>query len=185
MLKAVLKYKTLVITATFMITLTSALILPQSASAESHFRDPPTPTPKANACDPAKDEWCKGKCDTRKQTLSEQQLESCKCDGTPNLNSNQLKACKACKNETDQKDCLKSNPIVTRINDIVKFLSALVGIVIAGTIIVGGIQYATSADRADAVSAAKKRITNGLVALVIFILTFSFLQWLIPGGIFR
>lgn len=79
---------------------------------------------------------------------------------------------------------LKSNPIVKDIQMFVNFLSAGVGIVVVGVIILGGIQYMTSGDNPQALTAAKQRITNGLIALAAFLFTFAFLQWLIPGGIF-
>jgi uncharacterized membrane protein YraQ (UPF0718 family) len=81
--------------------------------------------------------------------------------------------------------CLKDNPIVKDLNTIVGFLSGLVGVVVVGVIILGGIQYALAGDKAEAVSAAKQRIVNGLIALVAFFFIFAFLQWLIPGGIFK
>lgn len=81
--------------------------------------------------------------------------------------------------------CLKDNPIVKDLNIIVTFLSGAVGVVVVGVIILGGIQYSMAGDKAEAVSAAKKRITNGLIALVSFLFIFAFLQWLIPGGIFE
>lgn len=79
---------------------------------------------------------------------------------------------------------LKDNPIVRDIQMFVDFLAAGVGIVVVGVIIVGGIQYMTSGDNPTALTAAKQRITNGLIALAAFLFTFAFLQWLIPGGIF-
>ena len=94
------------------------------------------------------------------------------------------------KGEKQFRDCLaqyavsEANPIIKRINTIVKFLSGLVAVVITGVIILGGIQYSMAGDKAEAVTAAKKRIYNALIALVVFILMFTFLQWLIPGGIF-
>lgn len=79
---------------------------------------------------------------------------------------------------------LKTNPIVVDINDFVKFLAAVVGIAVVGSIILGGIQYSSAGDNPQAVVAAKKRITDGLLALLAFLLTFAFLEWLIPGGVF-
>jgi hypothetical protein len=79
--------------------------------------------------------------------------------------------------------CFTKNPIVKDINIIVDFLAALVGIVVIGTIILGGIQYSIAGDNAQATGAAKQRIINGLIALVAFIFTFAFLQWLIPGSV--
>ena len=65
------------------------------------------------------------------------------CD-LPNLTADQQTSCTHCKNTTDNgalNDCLQHNVIITDINTIVGFLSAAVGIVVIGTIIVGGIQY--------------------------------------------
>lgn len=88
-----------------------------------------------------------------------------------------------CVGKTGQ-ECLQSNPIVKDLNTIVNFLSGLVGVVVVFVIILGGIQYSMAGDKAEAVSAAKKRIINGLIALLAFMFIFAFLQWLIPGGIF-
>lgn len=71
------------------------------------------------------------------------------------------------------------------INPITTFLAIGVGIIVAIMIAVGGIQYAASGDNPQAVSAAKKRIINALIALVAFGLMYSLLQWLVPGGIFH
>ena len=79
---------------------------------------------------------------------------------------------------------LKDNPIVQDINVVVNFLSIGVGVVVIAMIIIGGIQYSIAGDNPQAVSAAKQRIINALIALVAYIFMFAFLQWLIPGGIF-
>lgn len=101
------------------------------------------------------------------------------------LTGAELNSCQACQDPNNTKGCLKNNVIVKDINNIIKVLSGLVAVVVTAVIIIGGIQYAISGDRADAVSAAKKRITNGLIALVVFMFIFSIVQWLIPGGIFN
>lgn len=109
---------------------------------------------------------------------------SCVCNGTLTLNTEgSVKSCEDCKNGS--KSCLQNNVIIQDIQKIVNFLSALVGIVVIGSIMLGGIQYALGGDNAEKVGQAKKRIGNSLFAFLIFILTFAFLQWLIPGGIFK
>lgn len=80
-------------------------------------------------------------------------------------------------------NCLKTNPIVHDLNLIVGFLSALFGVIVVGSLIFAGIQYTTAGADAGRVSAAKKRITNSLIALVAFICIVAFLQWIIPGGV--
>lgn len=90
-----------------------------------------------------------------------------------------------CNNSSDAgiNKCLQKNQIVVDINKIVDFLAGGVGIVVIGTIILGGIQYSMAGDNAQATTAARQRITNGLIALAAFIFAFAFLQWLIPGGL--
>lgn len=75
-------------------------------------------------------------------------------------------------------------PIPQPVTDIINFMSFGVGIVVVGLIIVGGIQYITSGGVPQRIEAARKRITNAIVALVLFIFMYALLQWLIPGGIF-
>lgn len=86
-------------------------------------------------------------------------------------------------NDISNNDCLKKNPITSYINDAINFLSAGVGIIVIGMIILGGIQYSMAGDNPTATQAAKQRITNGLIALFIFLFLFAFLQWLVPGGL--
>jgi hypothetical protein len=66
---------------------------------------------------------------------------------------------------------------------ITNFLSAMVGIVVVGSLILGGIQYSMSGSDPQKVSAAKTRIRNSIIALIVFIFTYSFLNYLIPGGV--
>ncbi len=78
-----------------------------------------------------------------------------------------------------------SNPIWKDLQAIVNALAAGVGIVVVGSIIVGGIQYSVAGDQPGKLEEAKKRIANALFALVAFFLTWAFLEWLIPGGVFK
>lgn len=63
-------------------------------------------------------------------------------------------------------------------------LAALVGVVVVLSIVIGGIQYMSSGSNPQQVAKAKSRIINALLALVIFLFMYGFLQWLIPGGLF-
>lgn len=63
-------------------------------------------------------------------------------------------------------------------------LSAVVGITIVIMIIVAGIQYSSAEDNPQKVQAARTRIVNAIIALIVFIFMFAILQYLIPGGIF-
>jgi hypothetical protein len=83
-----------------------------------------------------------------------------------------------------QHACLKNNPVVRDIQTIVNFLSAGVAIVIAGSIIVAGIQYTMAGNQPQVLTSARNRIINSVIALFAFLLIFAFLQWVIPGGVF-
>lgn len=74
--------------------------------------------------------------------------------------------------------------IISDIQLVINVLSIGVGVVVTIMIVLGGLQYMTSRDNPQAVQAAKTRITNAVIGLVAFVFVYSFLQWLVPGGIF-
>lgn len=86
-------------------------------------------------------------------------------------------------------DCLvadgkgKNNPIYVYLGTIIRFLSAGVGIVVILMIVVSGVQYMTSAGNPDAVKGAKKRLTNAILALILFLFMAAILNFLVPGGL--
>lgn len=65
----------------------------------------------------------------------------------------------------------------------IRVLSGLVGIVVVIMITIGGIQYASSRDNPQAVVAARGRIMNAVIALVLYLFAFAFLQYIVPGGV--
>lgn len=69
------------------------------------------------------------------------------------------------------------------INPLIRFLSALVGVAVVASVVVGGIQYSSSAGDPQKASAAKNRIRNALLALVTYIFLLALLNFLIPGGL--
>ena len=107
------------------------------------------------------------------------------CAASSNLTNAQTAGCKAC-DTTDNavNGCLQNNQIVKDLQIFVNALSGLVGIVIVGSIILGGIQYTMASGSPDSTAKAKKRITDSILALIMFIFLFAFLQYLIPGGVF-
>ena len=76
----------------------------------------------------------------------------------------------------------KGNPIADMTFGIIRFLSAGVGLVIVGSVIVAGIQYSASNGDPQAASKAKARISSTLIALLIFIFSYTLLNYLTPGG---
>lgn len=87
---------------------------------------------------------------------------------------------------TTSDDCSTDDKcgIITYIGVITNALSAIVGVVIIAMIIIGGIQYSAAGADPNKVQAAKKKIYNALLALLLFIFGFAIVQWLVPGGIF-
>ncbi|HEU5005096.1 MAG TPA: hypothetical protein VFT49_03375 [Candidatus Saccharimonadales bacterium] len=88
-----------------------------------------------------------------------------------------------CVNKTEQ-ECLSHNKFIADVRTVVNIASGLVGVIVVGMVILGGIQYSLARDNSNEIGAAQKRIANALIALVLYMLIFGFLQWLIPGGLF-
>lgn len=78
----------------------------------------------------------------------------------------------------------EQNPIYTYLRTIIRFLSAGVGLVIVTMIIISGVQYSASGGNSDGMQAAKKRLGNAVVALLLFLFMTAILNFLIPGGLF-
>lgn len=76
------------------------------------------------------------------------------------------------------------NDIYEELRNIINFLSAGVGIVVVGVIVVGGIQYASSSGDPQKTGAAKTRIAQGITGLILWLLSSVILNFLVPGGIF-
>ncbi len=88
------------------------------------------------------------------------------------------------------KDCISKSganggPIMAYLVMVIQYLSSAVGLVIVLMIVIGGVQYITSAGDPGAIKAAKGRITNAIVALFAFFLMFAILNFIIPGGILQ
>jgi hypothetical protein len=69
--------------------------------------------------------------------------------------------------------------LITAIN----IVTASVVVVIVGSIVAAGIQYSSARDDPQTIAKAKHRILMAVIALAMFIFGFTFLQWLVPGGI--
>lgn len=80
----------------------------------------------------------------------------------------------------DRCDLIKSY-----VNPIIAVLSALVGLVVVLSLIIGGIQYAASEGDPQKAANAKTRLQKTVFAFVVYIFLYALLQFLIPGGIFN
>lgn len=113
------------------------------------------------------------------------------CEGTtgsvaPRCSSQVTNADADCdvKQECTKGDLSEKNCGITRyLKLFINLLSGLVGVVVVVVLVLGGIQYTTSAGDPNAAAAAKKRISNAILALIAFALMYGFLQWLVPGGV--
>jgi hypothetical protein len=76
------------------------------------------------------------------------------------------------------------NPLNDLLFAAIRFLVAGVGVVVIASIVVGGIQYTSSQGEPQKQKAARERVINALIALLVYLLTFALVQWLVPGGIF-
>ncbi|MFZ2125112.1 MAG: hypothetical protein WA087_04000 [Candidatus Saccharimonadales bacterium] len=76
---------------------------------------------------------------------------------------------------------------VCGIDDILKLviniLSAGIGIVAVGGIIYGSIMYSTAGGSMDQTKQAKKIIFNVVIGIAAYAIAYSFLNYLIPGGL--
>jgi hypothetical protein len=93
--------------------------------------------------------------------------------------------CTAIVADAPANDCeaLTSCTLISQyIDPFVNFLSAAIGVGVVISIVVGGIQYSSSAGDPGKASAAKNRIRNAIIALVTFMLLYGMLNFLIPGG---
>ncbi|MDB5168785.1 MAG: hypothetical protein JWO41_141 [Candidatus Saccharibacteria bacterium] len=79
----------------------------------------------------------------------------------------------------------KGNPILDASFGILRFLSAGVGLIVIGSIVFAGIQYSASRGDPQATAAAINRIQSSVIALLIYIFGFAFLNYILPAGILK
>lgn len=86
-----------------------------------------------------------------------------------------------CEKSLDKSECGITRYLV----DFIKVLTGIVGVVVVLVITIGGVQYSMARDNPQAVAAAKQRIINALLALLLYMFLFAFLQWVVPGGVIK
>jgi hypothetical protein len=79
----------------------------------------------------------------------------------------------------------RGNPIIDMTFAIIRFLSAGVGIIVIGSVVVGGMQYIGSRGDPQATGQAIGRIRSSIIALIIFIFAYAILNYLIPVSFFN
>jgi len=68
---------------------------------------------------------------------------------------------------------------------IIRFLSIGVGLVLVGSMVVAGIQYAGSRGDPNSTAQAQKRIASNVTALLIFIFAYAILNYVVPGAFLK
>ena len=82
-------------------------------------------------------------------------------------------------------DANKCDLIKKYLNPTINLLSVIFGLVAAGSIILGGIQFSTSEGDPQKAARAKDRIAGTILAIFAYAFIYAFLQFLIPGGLFN
>ena len=78
---------------------------------------------------------------------------------------------------------IETNPIITLLKTALRVMSIGVGLVVAASIVIAGIQYSASQGNPQIAAEAKKRLLNAVIGLVMFIFAFALLNFLVPGGV--
>jgi hypothetical protein len=73
--------------------------------------------------------------------------------------------------------------VVNYLRGWLKLLNGAVALVVMLMLVMAGIQYITSLANPSSVAAAKQRIMNAIIALVMWLMMFAALQFLMPGGL--
>ncbi|MBQ6147510.1 hypothetical protein IJI70_01550 [Candidatus Saccharibacteria bacterium] len=73
----------------------------------------------------------------------------------------------------------ETNDLATIVNNIINIVLYVVGIIAVVMIIIGGVQYATSAGDTNKVTKAKNTILYGIVGLVISVLAYAIVNFVV------
>ncbi len=76
------------------------------------------------------------------------------------------------------------NPIINLLQQAVKVLYGVIGVLAVVVIMVAGVIYGTAGDREDRVKLAKTMITNTVIGILLYVFMTVILNFLIPGGVF-
>lgn len=77
-----------------------------------------------------------------------------------------------------------NNSLVALVRRTIQFFTVVVGVVITAVIVWAGIEYSSAGGDPNKTTAAKHRIRNAIIALVVYIFLGTLLNFLVPGGIF-
>lgn len=98
--------------------------------------------------------------------------------------SDPLKSSANCARINPAENCSDCTTLEKDVQLIMNVLIIGVGLVVTLMIVIAGIQYTLARENPQAVQAAKSKITNAVIAMVSFMLIYTFIQWIVPGGLF-
>lgn len=96
-----------------------------------------------------------------------------------------------CRDNSVSDDCSQDNldksncGIVKLLDTAFNLVSGAISLVIIGNIIYAGIQYSMAQGDPSKASKSKDRIRNAVIAFIMYLSLYAFIQWLIPGGVFK
>ena len=105
---------------------------------------------------------------------------------TPNASTNS-KGNNGCGTDTSIIKCdpgSDENPIINLLQQAVKVLYGVIGVLAVVVIMVAGVIYGTAGDREDRVKLAKTMITNTIIGILLYVFMTVILNFLVPGGVF-
>ena len=76
------------------------------------------------------------------------------------------------------------NPIINLLQQAVKVLYGVIGVLAVVVIMIAGVIYGTAGDREDRVKLAKTMITNTVIGILLYVFMTVILNFLVPGGVF-
>lgn len=89
----------------------------------------------------------------------------------------------SCPEGSISNDPATGGAIVNYLRQWLILLSGAAGLIILLMIVIAGTQYIISRGDPSNVKSAKERLTNALIAFVLYLMAFAILQFLIPGGV--
>lgn len=78
----------------------------------------------------------------------------------------------------------EGNGITYLLTIVVQILTGLVAVLAVASLIYAGVQYASAGDSQEKIRAAKDRITQTVIGILLYMFMYVILEFLIPGGVF-
>ena len=150
--------------------------------------DTPKDPAKFKASDCQYEATCGSSSGLTDPTYSDATKPYCSCDSTVKSTAQANDpGCQLTIDQNGASDCTQSNcDLVNKYLDpAFNFVSALVGLAVVLSMLLGAVQYASAGPDPQKVGKAKNRIVKSVIGLVAYIFVYAFIQYfLIPGGLF-